>query len=391
MAKKTVSSVDNLQEKLPKAGSQKASNLLVILVACCLVLSLLAAIMSIFVGVKVSKFDTVGSDLQLAISRLGTVSTGEPQEDDVTIADQYTVRSTQDISKAYRNGRSGGLDSKQKETLELATAALESVIKDDMTPYEQEKAVYKWMCKNLEVAQSSEVNIPISSSMIDEPYGVLKTGTGVPVGFATTFRMFMEMLDIPCKVVHDTGFTNAWNEVQLDDDWYHVDVGADITYGNFENFNMNDAICAYKHNWDTEFFPVANGTEYCYALMKAKDISDVYQIPKKIKKMYDKKQKCVFLKFNVKSGKDLEIVDELVARTAEYLGGNMTKSTATNTYEATEGGTGKGIVDAVCLKIDDGYLLGVFFSDDANSSNGLTQSDYSKISKTVEKAFPGVG
>ena len=109
MAKKTISSMDNFQEKLPKAGSQKASNLLVTLLAACLVLSLLAAIMSIFVGVKVAKFDSIGSDLQLAVSRMGIVA-GETQEDDVTISDLYTVRSTKDISKAYLAGRDSGLD-----------------------------------------------------------------------------------------------------------------------------------------------------------------------------------------------------------------------------------------------------------------------------------------
>lgn len=390
MAKKTISSVDNLQEKLPKAGSQRASNLLVTLVAICLVLSLLAAILGIFTAAKVARFGSIGSDLQLAASRMGMV-TGDPQEDDVTIADQYTVRSTADIAKAYQKGRTAGLDSKQKETLEIASATLDSIIKKDMTPYEQELAVYQWMCKNLELAQNSEVNIPISTSQIDEPYGVLKTGTGVSVGFATTFRMFLEMLDIPCKVVHDTAFTNAWNEVQLGDDWYHVDVGADIQYGNYENFNMNDAICAYKHTWDTDFFPAATGTKYCYATMKAKELKDLYKIPSLVKKAYDKKQKCIFLRFQTKSGKDLEVVDELVSRTADYLGGNLTVTDGTGA-ETAEGGSGVGVVDAYCLKLDDGYLLGVFFADASTKKDaGLTKSDFNKISGAVEKAFPGVG
>lgn len=387
MAKKTISSVDNFQEKLPKAGTQKASNLLVILLAACLILSLLAAIMSIFVGVKVSKFDSIGSDLQLAVSRMGMV-TGEPQEDDVTIADQYTVRSTKDISDAYKRGKDSGLDSKQKETLELATAALTDAIGKRTDPYAQEKAVYVWMTKNLELAENSEVNIPVSTSQIDEPYGVLKTGTGVPVGFATTFRLFMEMLDIPCKVAHDTGFTNAWNQVQLEDDWYHVDVCADAAYGNFEHFNMTDAICAYDHTWDTDFFPAATGEKYCYALRMAKDVDDIYKIPSQIKKKYDKKQKAVYLRFKTKSGKDLEIVDELVSRTADYLGGKVSETTETADQAANNG---RGVADAVVLKLDDDYLLGVFFADGSQHEAGLTTGDFNKISKAVEKAFPAVG
>ena len=388
MAKKTISSTDSFQEKLPKAGSQKASNLTVTLIAACLVLSLLAAIMSIFVGVKVSKFDSIGSDLQLAVSRMGIVS-GETQEDDVTISDLYTVRSTQAISKAYLADRTTGLDAKQKEVLDLASATLKNIIKKDMTTFQKEKAVYNWMCKNLEMAETSQVNIPVSSSQIDEPYGVLKTGTGVPVGFATTFRMFMEMLEIPCKVVHDTAFTNAWNMVQLDDEnWYHVDVGADITYGNFENFNMNENVASYKHTWDTEFFPASTGTKYCYALMKAGEVKDLYNIPTRIKKAYDKKRKCIFLKFKTSSGKDLEVVDELVSRTADYLGGNLSQNA--DTTENAEAG-GRGVADAVCIKMEDYYMLGVFFADGSQKNAGLTEKDFNKISKAVEKAFPAVG
>ena len=388
MAKKTISSADSFQDKMPKAGSQKASDLSLKLIAACLVLSLLAAIMSIFVGIKVAKFDSIGSDLQLAVSRMGIVS-GETQEDDVTISDLYTVRSTQAISKAYLADRSTGLDAKQKEVLDLASATLKNIIKEDMTTFQKEKAVYNWMCKNLEMAETSQVNIPVSSSQIDEPYGVLKTGTGVPVGFATTFRMFMEMLEIPCKVVHDTAFTNAWNMVQLDDEnWYHVDVGADITYGNFENFNMNENVASYKHTWDTEFFPASTGTKYCYALMKAGEVKDLYNIPTRIKKAYDKKRKCIFLKFKTSSGKDLEVVDELVSRTADYLGGNLSQNA--DTTENAEAG-GRGVADAVCIKMEDYYMLGVFFADGSQKNAGLTEKDFNKISKAVEKAFPAVG
>ena len=388
MAKKTISSADSFQDKMPKAGSQKASDLSLKLIAACLVLSLLAAIMSIFVGIKVAKFDSIGSDLQLAVSRMGIVS-GETQEDDVTISDLYTVRSTQAISKAYLADRSTGLDAKQKEVLDLASATLKNIIKEDMTTFQKEKAVYNWMCKNLEMAETSQVNIPVSSSQIDEPYGVLKTGTGVPVGFATTFRMFMEMLEIPCKVVHDTAFTNAWNMVQLDDEnWYHVDVGSDITYGNFENFNMNENVASYKHTWDTEFFPASTGTKYCYALMKAGEVKDLYNIPTRIKKAYDKKRKCIFLKFKTSSGKDLEVVDELVSRTADYLGGNLSQNA--DTTENAEAG-GRGVADAVCIKMEDYYMLGVFFADGSQKNAGLTEKDFNKISKAVEKAFPAVG
>lgn len=44
---------------------------------------------------------------------------GETKEDGVTIMGQYTIRSTLPISDAYRSGNTSGLDSKEKETLDM--------------------------------------------------------------------------------------------------------------------------------------------------------------------------------------------------------------------------------------------------------------------------------
>ncbi len=49
------------------------------------------------------------------------------------------------------------------------------------------------------------------------------------------------------------------------------------------------------------------------------------------------------------------------------------------------------MADACCIKMDDYYILGVFFADGSQKNAGLNQNDYNKISKAVEKAFPAVG
>lgn len=386
MAKKTISSGDTFQEDLPNQSSEKSRNLVTKLIVICLIFSLLAAVMSIFVGVKVSKIASADSDLKLAASRMGIV-TGETEEDHVMIDDRYTIQPTTKISEAYRKGKASGLDEEQKEVLNIASGTLSNLIKNDMNSFEKEKAVYTWMCSNLELAASEERKIPVASSKIDEPYGVLQSGTGVSVGFATTFRMFMEMLGIPCKVVHDTEFTTAWNEVQLDDDnWYFVDIGKDVVYNNYENFNLNDTLCAYDHQWDTEYFPKANGTKYCYALTKTQDLKDLYKIPSYIKKAYDKKQSCLFLTFQTKAGNDLEIVDELVSRSTDSLGGKLSDDNASAKKK------GRGVADVIVVPMDGSYLLGVFFGEASqNNNSGLSKKEYNKISKAVAKAFPAVG
>ena len=196
-------------------------------------------------------------------SVIGSNSNTVTQEDDVAVGGEYYIRSTLPISDAYKSGDTSGLSEKQLETLEMASDVLDGIITDGMTPYEQEKAVYGWMCANLGHEGGVTVVVPTASEYSAEPYGVLKYGTAVCVGYATTFRLFMQMLGIDCMVVHNS--YHSWNLVNLDGDWYHTDIYSDVGTGNYANFNMNDEMCSNGHEWDTSFFPAATGLKYCYA------------------------------------------------------------------------------------------------------------------------------
>lgn len=94
---------------------------------------------------------------------------GETKEDGVTIMGQYTIRSTLPISDAYRSGNTSGLDSKEKETLDMASAVLEEIITDGMTPYEKERAVYDWMTSKLSYDAGVLQVIPNTTADSDNP------------------------------------------------------------------------------------------------------------------------------------------------------------------------------------------------------------------------------
>lgn len=199
------------------------------------------------------------------------------QEDDVRVAGEYWIRSTLPISDAYRSGDDSALDDTQKETLKMASDILDEIITEGMSDYEKEKAVYDWMCANLHHEGGITVAIPTTSESSSQPYGVLKYGAAVCVGFATTFRLFMQMMDIECMVVHNS--YHSWDLVKLDGDWYHTDIYSDVGEGNYMNFNMTDGMCSSGHNWDTSFYPAATGLTYCYAYQNATELDDVYQLP----------------------------------------------------------------------------------------------------------------
>jgi len=52
--------------------------------------------------------------------------------------------------------------------------------------------------------------------------GALLTGKAVCSGYASAFLLLMETAGIPCKYVYNDD--HAWNLVQVDNEWYHVDV-----------------------------------------------------------------------------------------------------------------------------------------------------------------------
>lgn len=216
-------------------------------------------------------------------SMMGEEEGGAVSENDVVIGGEYTILSTEEISDAYKAGDLSTLDATQKKTAELASEVIDEVIEDGMTDYEKELAIYEWMCKNIKHDDGITVAIPTTGEYADNPGGVLSTHKAVCVGFATTFRLFMQMLDIECMVVHDTYLSHSWDLVKIDGDWYHTDIYMDAESTLYANFNMTDGMCANSHDWDMNFFPNATSTQYCYAVANSVELTSLEDAAKAIR------------------------------------------------------------------------------------------------------------
>ena len=95
--------------------------------------------------------------------------------------------------------------------------------------------------------------------------------------------------DIPCKIIHSTqNGEHAWDVVQLDGEWYHVDATFDGGVSGepgYNYFNMPDSVKGRtsSYPWDHDEVPAANGTRYCYMLTSAAALNDMYEIPAQLK------------------------------------------------------------------------------------------------------------
>ena len=325
---------------------------------------------------KVSKF----IDKELKRQAEESKKENEYQEDGYKVDDTYEIKSTTTISDAYLSGDSSKLSKEDKQTLDMATKILEKVTKDCKTDYEKEIAVYNWMYKNIGNGNSSSVTISNQVSDNYTPHGVLTGKDAVCVGYATTFRLFMQMMEIDCHIVHNE--YHSWDLVQLDDDqWYHLDIYSDVASGSqYQNFNMSDGTARNRgHEWSASSLPSAEGSLYSYPVQNAVQIKDIYSIPKQMKQALKKKKSGLYYRFKDKvTEEDMELANVLIDSMNTVLYGPK--------YN--------GDIDITASWYDDGeesYVLGIFFSyygrQEESEASGEDSKAAKKLKKAIEEAF----
>ena len=308
----------------------------------------------------------------------------ETTEDYVTIAEQYEIKPTTNISDAYKSGDTSKLTDREKETLDMAKDALKEMkIKDGMSDFEKEKAVYDWMTSSLQYDSGALTVIPSTQEDCDNPYGVLKYHNAVCVGYATTFRMFMQMMDIECMVEHNTEKYHSWDLVKIDGDWYITDIYSDQGNGNYAHFNMTDAMWGQEQNWDHDFFPAANSLKYNMAYQNKETVDDVYDIPKALRKAMNDKKGAIMIAFNKEiKESDAEIANAIASSISELLMNGNYKDipSALNSYNWVKDPDG------------DNYLFNVSMGtyNTTDNAQNLSDKELEKVNKAVQKAFDGL-
>lgn len=305
------------------------------------------------------------------------------QENDVTIGGEYVIKATTQISDAYKSGNTSNLSDKDKETLGMAKSVLDEIITDGMSDYEKELAVYKWMTTNIGFDSGSMTVVPEDESKpVDNPNGVLKNHEAVCVGYATTFRLFMQMLGIDCMVVHDSYLSHSWDLVKLDGQWYHTDIYSDAGSGegNFSHFNLNDEMMN-SQEWNTDFFPAADGYEYNYAYVNRTQCKDVYTIPEQMRAALDARQGVVSLDF----GKD---ISDDIYNLADTIMNSVENTVVFN--------AGYGVSFSWSwLEAGDDNVFCVYINyektEDPDVDPGVTDEIQQKIDDAVNKAFGDMG
>ena len=195
-----------------------------------------------------------------------------PGKDDMALFDDSAILA------AWESGDDSALSREDRAVLEAAERVFEERVAPGMSDYDKELALYTWLTTHVvyDYSHHEKKGAPRTAY---EPYGPLVDGKGVCLGFAETFRLFMDMAGIECITVTGAAFQSredhAWNMVKLDGEWYCADPTWDLigradrlpegfdTSKLFSYFNVtSDWMAQTDHQWDYEDVPEATAEDH---------------------------------------------------------------------------------------------------------------------------------
>lgn len=157
-------------------------------------------------------------------------------------------------------------NAKAGEIYEAYTEFYDECISEPMSDFDKEIAVHDYIVKNC------VYGFPETESDAYDAYGVLVSGKAVCDGYAEAFFLLMTCLGVDCDIV--VGIADeelhAWNQVELDGEWYNVDLTWNDSIPDMGNLvkhtyvNVDDSVLALSHTWETEFYHTCESTVYNY-------------------------------------------------------------------------------------------------------------------------------
>ena len=168
---------------------------------------------------------------------------------------------------AYRTGDTSCLEGEKEVAFyEGLKGYLDYAYQFD-TPYGQEKAIHDYMVLNTEFAVDGYIDGKYNRDSWDYD-GIFVHGQAVCQGYALGFKLCMDILGIESRVIvgNARDGKHAWNAVQLDGEWYYVDVTWDDPIPDAEGkvsynyFNVPEWWIAQEHEIKAPLEPV--GTKY---------------------------------------------------------------------------------------------------------------------------------
>lgn len=121
----------------------------------------------------------------------------------------------------YNNSREE-IQARNLQMEQAAQAVLTATVTAEMTEIQKIKSIHDYLVLNCAYDYIA-LETGITTPDIFNAYGVLIDKVAVCQGYAGAFQILMNKLKIPCVTVISDKMNHAWNMVQVNGLWYHVD------------------------------------------------------------------------------------------------------------------------------------------------------------------------
>lgn len=159
---------------------------------------------------------------------------------------------------------------KAQKLYEVIKTILDTQISAGMSDYDKELALHDYLITHCKY--SEDISQPAGSD-IYRAYGALVNQDAVCNGYAEALQLLFQCAGIQSEFVVGTadGVDHAWNLVEIDEKWYHLDATWDDPLPDqgeetlHPYFNVPDEIIGQSHTWNKEDYPIADSmTENFY-------------------------------------------------------------------------------------------------------------------------------
>ena len=172
-----------------------------------------------------------------------------------------------------------GFDSRRDKvikTVNKARQVVSGLIGKKMSDYDKEKLLHDYIVNNTRY-DIKNFNAGIFPEDAFTAYGCLIRGVTMCQGYSYAMKLLCDLSGVECLVVNGESLdegkwsSHAWNQVRVDDAWYHLDVTFDdpviddgedmLTY---HYFNLADADIVKAYRWEKGDYPACNSVENGY-------------------------------------------------------------------------------------------------------------------------------
>ena len=195
---------------------------------------------------------------------------GEQKECVETIVFTHQVYSDEEFQKIYEKNKADiAKYGNSTESLDKEVEKALSCVSGNMSDTEKVIAIHDYLAETVTYDYDHYKNHTIPATAYTA-YGALVLKSCVCCGYAEAMKLLMDKVGIPCVKVTSSKMNHAWNMVQLDGEWYHVDVTWDDPVGNAEGVAerkyllRNDAEMKRldHYDWSNMDSIVSNATTY---------------------------------------------------------------------------------------------------------------------------------